>query len=501
MMYMPLQFYALAFPEILASFTEIYSSVYQASFEDSPYLYQGFRFSIVVIVLLPPTILLGATLPLVVRQFANNQLTFGKNVGFFYTLNTLGALFGTLLAGFVFLPVFGLTSTTIAAIVINMAIGVLAIFYGLEHQVQKAPDSGKTKLFGTRLSTKQRAILGAIFLSGLGALALEVVWVRVLVQSFSATVYAFSIMLACFLFGIFFGSHLVSKNVDQSKDPISYLIQLELWLAGTVAAMIPLIFFAPDLFGAILWRLGSESALSFTIGSIVAQFLVASALIIVPTTLLGATIPVAAKAFLYDIEQRSNSVATVYAFNTAGAVIGALAGGFLLLPLLGHRLSLVAVAIIFALAALVLIMMTKSKSASAVSVPKRAMTSLMQLGLFTVGLVAAFTLPSQTVVNFNLQESKQPDVIYHSVGSSLSVDLVRTDDGNIIMMVNGNIEADTTLLQRRHFVLKAVLPALLSDNQSDAAIVGLGLGITTKTLLDIPQVEHVRLIELTPRND
>lgn len=490
--------YALAFPEILASFTDIYRSVYQGSFEDLPYLYQGFRFTVVVLVLLPPTVLLGATLPLVIRQFADNESSFGKNVGFFYALNTFGALCGTLLAGFVLLPIVGLANTTIAAVVVNVLIGVLAILYGLEHQVQKAANTSKVTLSEISLGTKQRAILAAIFLSGLGALALEVVWVRILVQSFSATVYAFSIMLGCFLFGIFFGSHLVSKKIDQFADPIQNLIQLEKWLAGSVAVMIPMVYFAPDFFGEVLWRFGSINELGFTFGSIMAQFLVASILIIGPTTLLGATIPVAAKAFLSDIEARSNSVAMVYAFNTAGAVIGALVGGFLFLPLLGHRLSLLAVAIVFALAALVLIRATKSPETNTTSMIKRSPVTMLPYGFFAIGLVSALTLPVQTVVNFNLQKSKRPDVIYHSVGSSLSVDLVRTEDGNIIMMVNGNIEADTTLLQRRHFVLKAVLPALLSDNPANAAIVGLGLGITTKTLLDIPQVEHVRLVELSP---
>ena len=97
-----------------------------------------------------------------------------------------------------------------------------------------------------------------------------------------------------------------------------------------------------------------------------------------------------------------------------------------------------------------------------------------------------------------MQKNSSPEVLYHNDGMSHTIDIVRSEDKNIIMMVNGNIEADTTFVQKRHFVLKAHLPLLLRGDSNEVAVVGLGLGITLKSLLKNPLSKKVELIELSP---
>jgi len=114
-------------------------------------------------------------------------------------------------------------------------------------------------------------------------------------------------------------------------------------------------------------------------------------------------------------------------------------------------------------------------------------------------VVAVILLPQQSVVNFNLQKTTNPDVLYHGDGVAHTVDLVRTAEGNTVMMINGNIEADTTMVQRRHFILKGHLPLLLHPNPTDVAVVGLGLGITLAATERHPTVRNIRLVELSPQ--
>lgn len=494
---------ALAFPLIIFGFDDVYRSIYQESYTTQPLKYQGFRIAVAIQVLLVPTALMGATLPLLIRQFAPKEGELGQWVSFFYATNTLGAFVGTLLAGFFLLQAFGVHDTNLANLFVTLAIGVVAVVLaglglGVDQEKRDAvmPDltnnPANEKSFG---GMDKKTVAVAIAISGLAALALEVVWTRVLVQSFSGTVHSFAVMLACFLFGIFYGSRKVAGTVDECPNPAALLYVLEMWLVGTVALLVPMIYIVPSFFGTLVWGLIDLTGGSFETGSIVAQFIIASLFIFGPATLLGATFPVAVKAYTGNIRQRAHGTGVVYAANTGGAMLGALFGGFVLLPILGTRAGLVAVAMLFLVAA-----MTLRRSAMNGKKDGRpaGFHTMIPLILLVGGTSSLALIPEQTVVNYNMQKSTTPRVIYHGDGVAHTVDIVRSDQGNIIMMVNGNIEADTTFVQRRHFVLKGHLPLLLHGQAREVAVVGLGLGITTRAILNNPTVDRVRLIELSP---
>ena len=488
--------YALVFPILLASFEITYQSIYRESFEALPWLYQGARFLVAALTMLIPAMLMGATLPIIIRQFAVRAPELGKHVGFFYSVNTVGALLGTVVGGFVLIPILGVKGSVLVALIINFIIGLAAIGIAFRSRSRFKPlESRPRPVISVSQSKKRQAVLLAIAISGMAALALEVVWMRILVQSFSSTVYAFSIMLSCFLFGIFFGSYKVSGIIDQHNNPVRLFATLECWLAGTIALLGVLTFVVPFVFGTLVWGLTDVTGGAFGVSSIIAQFIVASILIVGPTIMLGATFPVAVKIYTHDIEERAFGTGSIYAANTAGAVIGAVLGGFILLPLFGARGSLIIIAGCFAIAGIVLI---RSEGRDQLRRILFDPIFSLAIGLLVISTVVVFLLPDQTVLNFNQQQSAQPDVIYHGEGVSHTVDLIRSDNGNTIMMINGNIEADTTLLQRRHFILKGHLPLLLHPDPADIAIVGLGLGITLGASERHPTVKNIRLVELSP---
>jgi len=201
---------AIAFPLIISSFEDASRSIYQGAFATHPLKYHFFRLAVSVGALLLPTVLMGATLPLLIRRFAHKEGELGQRVAFFYAVNTLGAFTGTLLAGFVLLQALGIQTTNYVNLIVNLAIGVVAILLGLmgsSNENEKKPvvisvSYGSEKHRIDVGENNKRIVVVAIAISGLAALALEVVWTRILVQSFSGAVHSFAVMLACFLFGI-----------------------------------------------------------------------------------------------------------------------------------------------------------------------------------------------------------------------------------------------------------------------------------------------------------
>ena len=451
-------------------------------------------------VLLFPTTLMGATLPLIVKNFVRRESDVGRFGGLFYSINTLGALAGVIVAAFALIPSFGITTTTHIAVGINIAVGVVVILVsmGAPRLTAAAPTAGAWEdgeaPFYRYEPVSAWFALTAICISGLSALALEVVWTRVLTLSFSATVYSFAIMLASFLFGIFQGSRIASHLIDQRLDPMRYFGFLECGIGASVALLALLSFIAPELFGRLLWGFTAFTRGNFGFASVVAQFIVSGLLIALPTLLLGATFPAAVKICTPSAGRVGFGTGRVYAANTAGAIIGSLLAGFVFVPLLGSKVSLLVIGLLFFANGLMLLDCRTG----------RAFASLRDsrvLGLLAIGVVAAgvtLALPRQTVMNYNQQSTTRPDLLYHGEGVSHSVDIVRAQKGDVIMMVDGNIEADTSFTQRRHFILKGHLPLLLHPAPREIAVVGLGLGITLAAAARNPAVESIQVIELNP---
>src|SRR5262249_16657084 len=250
-------------------------------------------------------------------------------------------------------------------------------------------------------------------------------------------------------------------------------------------------YLVPGFFGTLLWGLTALGRGAFGPASIIAQTIAAVLLIIVPTLWLGAIFPLAVKVYARDIKERAADTGAVYAANTLGALIGALAAGFVLLPGFGARNSLLVIAGLFLVAALVAAPLSER--------PRDVRDRPLRQAAVAAGAiiaVIAMLLPRQILVNFNMQQSSQPQVVDHGEGVAHTVDIIRTPANNTLMMVNGNIEADTTLVQRRHFILKAHLTLLLHRDANDIAVIGLGLGVTLAATTRNPAVERIRLVEL-----
>ncbi len=477
--------YSYFIPDLLKYTEGFYNHIYQVHSASSPMAYNALRLLISALSILPPTLCMGGTFPLLIRQFGQEREKLDNSIRIFYSTNTFGALLGTLLSGLLLLPLFGISNSLVVGLVTNVTIGIMVIVFAIQNKNNSLPPVQAYPNEKPKLSF----ILGIATLTGCASIALEVVWMRVLIQSFSATVYAYTIMLACFLAGMAYGSARAKSWIKSNDRDIllGHLYRAESLLAMSTIFLGLAAYVVPSLFGNLIWRLNFLTHGAFGICSILAQFFVSGVLIIGPTILLGMIFPLTIKLYHSDISRRAQSTGYVYAANTIGAVIGALISGFVLLPTFGISGSIIAISIMFIVASLCALFPSKNK------------LDLSFPTLTLVGMIILLFLPYRPTLNYNTQRGHHSSqIIYHNDGVISSVDVIQNENGHLIMQMDGNIEADTTLTQRRHFILKAQLPLLLHDAPKDIAVIGLGLGITLSSLIKHPEMEKIKVIELNP---
>lgn len=485
--------YALLFPTLLGLFDPLIAGAYGRWAVQASVDYHLVRTAVAFLTLLIPTALMGATLPLVLKAFTGRLEAFGETAGHFYAVNTLGALTGVVASTFVLIPNLGLNATTVVAIALNVGVAAVILFsrraFGTDvpadevHPPQnQTPDTVPERL--------RRVALSAIAISGFGSLALEVVWTRILIRSFSGTVYAFSLMLVTVLLGIALGSTLIAREIPSPARAARLLADLQAAIALSVAIAACLWFLIPSLYGAFVWGFTAINPALFGFGSLLG-ILVISVLFMLPAfALLGAAFPGALKVVHRGTALTGEAVGRVAFVNTLGCVAGALTAGFVLIPLIGSQASLLLLALVF------FVNGWSVQRALEAGMPPRFR---LLAAVLACGAVIGLLLPAQTVLNYNSQQGSAPRVIFHAEGMSAVVDVLETPSGVKVLSIDGNVEADTSLPQRRHFVLKAHLPMFaLPAGQKSVLIVGLGLGITTSSLLKHADVAEIDVVELLP---
>ena len=484
--------YALFFHQVLDAFDPLLISAYATYFDNAPAAYHITRFSIAFTLLLVPTTFMGATLPVILKAFTRGRMELGKTTGHFYSINTFGALAGVFISGFFLLPYLGISNANLVAVSLNMLLGLVCVSFFRSRSVEfSEPSEGSESInvdAPVKQSTKNAALL-AVAVSGFCGLGLEVLWTRVLVQSFSATVYSFSMMLVAFLLGIAAGSKMMESRLKSSADALKILSKIQLLAGFSVALLACLAFLIPVLFGNLVWGLSAISPGWFGFASVFGSLFVSSLFILPSTVLLGASFPAAIKAYNNDLKSTGRDSGMVLFVNTLGSLAGALLTGLLLIPALGSLNALLLFSGIFLLNGA----FVYGKTAGA-NPRKLAFPTFITL-LF---ILSAAYIPRQVVLNYNMQQNKQPKVLYHSEDMTGYIDVIRNPKNETILSINGNIEADNSLTQLRHFILKAHLPLMFIPHPKRVLVVGLGLGITTSSILKHREIERVDVIELSP---
>ncbi|MCP3982765.1 MAG: hypothetical protein GY723_00155 [bacterium] len=460
--------FALGFPMYLQALLPVYQWIYP-TVATSPAAVTGMRFVMVSIYLALPAALMGATLPILVRATAPQEGQAAASLGGLYAANTAGGVLGVVLTGFLLIPSLGLSSTSMVAVAINLA--VAAAGWSLASRSESRPAVASRTVTPT---PERMAAQAAIFATGMFGLALEVIWTRILLLVFGSTVYAFSVMLATFLTGIALGATISRRFATRVHNPSSWiaLVPLLLAIAAGVAAhmvdLLPTVFLATVVQWDLSWR-----------GDILGRALV-SAIVLLPTSLLlGAMFPLVIRVGPSEPGPLARWTGTIYAYNTAGAILGSVTAGFLLVPMLGTLNSLRALSAALGLLGLVLAWRTEFRV--------RATLVAVTIGILLASLhpwdVSTMFMRRGQLAQFSQATKVKRTIKYHAEGKISTVTVTEVPGvGMKLLRVDGKIEMTTKPIDVRLGKLLAHLPMLLHPNPENVFNLGLGAGLTVGAL-------------------
>jgi spermidine synthase len=444
------------------------------------------RAVISAICLLPPTILMGASLPAAARWLKTSAEGVSW-MGLLYGANTAGAVFGCLLAGFYLLRVFNMATATFVAVSINLAVALVSLLLARLSPHQVAAEAAPVDGAGV---SGYWPVYAAIAFSGASALGAEVVWTRLLGLMLGATVYTFSIILSIFLVGLGIGSAVGSIVLRSLRRPRVALGCCQMALAATVA------WTAWMLSDSLpYWPINPflSTSLWYTFQLDMVRCLWA----VLPAALLwGASFPLALAAVAPRGGDPGRLVGRVYAANTGGAIVGALAFSMVLIPWIGTRGSESVLIGIGAVSALVvlgpLVWRARSLAGAAALLAATGCAALMAARVSDVpGELIAYGRRMTT-------STGKSEILYTAEGMNSSIAISRWSDGAIQFHVSGKVEASTEPYDMRLQRMLGHLPALIHGQPRSALVVGFGAGVTAGTFVLHPTIKRIVICEMEP---
>ena len=466
---------AIAVPLLLQLAGIIYAAIFGGLSQppDASGMEQSLFYLIVTFVVLAvPTACMGATLPMVTRYAVHKDEDIGPRVGLLYSINTAGAIAGTLAAAFLLLPALGLWGTLLVGAATNLMVFVIAALLANSAGIEGSTSTTSISTFGWR---PESWILPLMLISGFATFAYEVLWTRLLSHILGGSVVAFATMLASFLSGIAIGSVIASRIAKTRASAQIGFIVSQIGIAVTcIAIYLTLDRYVPETAGLL------------------ANVPVAIALLLPATLFIGATFPFAVRILCADESEASVASARVYSWNTVGAIVGAVVAGFVLIPILKYEgVIKIAVAINMGLALV-----------AAIIIPTRQVSYAVASAAMLVILLLGFSpRPPEALLRVSpIDDLRSGDIRFYDVGHSATV-LMLERDGYFYLRTNGLPEAATDLNgappSKHSQRLLAVLPVLARPDSKSMLIVGFGGGVVAE---DLPTtLSEIDIVELEPK--
>ncbi|MBX5490077.1 MAG: fused MFS/spermidine synthase [Chloroflexi bacterium] len=496
---------ALLVPPLIFGLQGVYKTLYEA-LGGAPLLVGAVRVVLAFLIMLVPTSLMGATLPIIIKSSLMRAEGLSQNVSLLYAVNTFGAIVGTAMAGFYLVATYGIQTTTNLAATVNIVVGLAAVVAARllaptlteAQEAIRAGDRAVAQSAALIPSRVQRVVFAAFALSGCLSLAYEVVWSRVLAMFFNSSVYAFTVMLTTVLFGIAVGSWAITPLLRRRWNWVLVFGLLELAVALTAALSLLTLGQMYPLTGLLQEVRGVRRLLADDLSFMA---VVAFLAIFPPMFLLGMTFPAAARVYAANAADAGRRIGAIYSANTCGAIFGSIAGGFVLIPHLGAQNSLVALALGNAAIGLALLAVAGrpaplSRLALAVG-PAVVLGLLLRLAPNLYPAIFAGReewLRTRPFVPEDAFCAGQTIWYEESLENTVSVSLTPSDVRCLFTNSRGQTNSDPGLVAYHrtigHFGL------LLHPNPRDMLVVGLGGGATPGAAAQWENV-HVDIVELS----
>jgi spermidine synthase len=440
------------------------------------------------ICLLPPTLLMGATLPAMARWVESTPRGVSW-LGFFYGGNIAGAVFGCLLAGFYLLRVHDMATATFVAAAINVAVAGIALLLARVTTHARTADAD-----APRAARGAWPAYAAIGLSGAAALGAEVLWTRMLSLLLGGTVYTFSIILAAFLAGLGIGSSVGAWLARATERPALLLAGCQ---AGVVASMAwaALLLTRAFPYWPIDPSLAAGPWFNFQID------LFRAFLVILPAAAFwGASFPLALASVASQGQDPGRMVSGVYAANTVGAIVGSLL--FSLLVISGGTQNAQRwLIVISAISAVAMLWWTAPADTRPLPFGRR-LTGVVAVGLFAVLAAASVAPVPPALIAYGRQiaspTSQEADFLYTGEGLNSSIAVSEQAGGVRNFHVSGKIEASSEVHDMRLQRLLGHMSALMHPDPKSVLIVGFGAGVTAGSFVLHPGIKRIVICEIEP---
>jgi len=465
---------------------------------------QWLRVVLTFVLIVPPTAAMGGTLPMITRFVVSELPKVGKHFGILYSLNTLGAVIGTYLAGFFLIAHLGLFMTALATAILNLVVAAVAVVLHFivkpsrpgGEEDQPAPEP-KHPEYSPIAGRRRQLLIVAFALAGFSSISYEVLWFRLLSSFMVSNTYTFTILLVTFLLGLVIGGliyvvWLAKKNKDLELFAGAQLILAFLGLlsAGLIGFSPIIKFYTGEIFGFGFRNIG--------------LFLHAALVILIPATVIGIVFPLVVQLTTTHLKVTGRNVGITYSVNTIGGIVGSLVVGFMLIPLVGTQKSFYLIAGLNA--AIALLVLSVDQQA-----PKRRRW-LVYCGAFLI-------LP--TIMMFPADYLKNA---YSETPFGEVLEVIEDRDGNLAVIEYssevtcrnfdcpercskfpfrhrkiffGSVSYSSTILtSQRYMSSLAHIPMLIHKDPKKVLTVCLGTGITAGTFTLYEELEALTVVDL-----
>ncbi len=438
---------------------------------------------LVVCLMLIPCIIMGSTLPVLTRIWAERGRTIARGVGAIYATNTLGSVIGAGLTGFLLIAAFGQFMTHFVAVVINIIAGTVAVILAKKTTSPATPDPVRK----AQLSPFSILIVVA-GLTGFAALALEILWTRILHIFLANSTYGFTSVVIVFLIGITLGSLIYARFLAKRQDKMRMLTMYIAFIGFFVLAVAGVINVLPDLLFHITGLLRTPSA-----RLLLPALFLAGILAFVPTFLMGISFPLLCTLYIKDVHRTGQDVGIIYSINTMGSIIGSLCAAFVLIPILGTTTSIIIIGGLYLCIGFMLQIIYFVHSARS-----KVGNSILAIVLVAFLAWQASKASKTMVVPPSFRTSTHSRILFYKETREGTVVVHEDARTNIrACYINNSAVCGTTYDALKVVKMLGHLPFLIKPDAENALVVGFGIGVTASAVAQHDVLE-IDCIEICP---
>lgn len=492
--------YCLALPTLLDWTQPLFGAIYR-NFYGSLATFNFLQFLVVSLLLLLPTACMGATLPILVRFLCRGLGVMGRTVGVLYGINSGGAFVGAMLAGLVLLPTWGMAASYRLAVATNVGVGSIAIalwWVVRRRQPQETDDLGdgevRTNLPAERVPSR-RALLWGFGVCGFAAMVYQVAWTRAVALAIGSSTYAFTLIAGAFILGLTAGSLALGWTADRR--------------AGRVALGL-----LPGVIGlSSIWTVAELGALPIEVTRLIrtaetfaqlewAKFRAVFTVFLLPTFCMGGLLPLVSRFLATRSEEAGSSVGVAYAANAAGTILGSFCAGFVLIPWIGIRASILAAS---ALSVAVGIgWLATSLRPAARGILALPLGAAACLGLWWAPAWTPYVMSSgafyhahvhdtdSSDADADIRQAMERDVLFYEEGVTGVVAVTGVDTRYLV--VGGLVDATSKAWSQAWL---GHLPAVLHRDAKKALVIGLGSGQTLEAVAHHRRLDSIQCVEIS----